>query len=204
MSALTVIDRPVAFHMAVNVTDLEKAVAFYRVLFGIEPTKCHPDYAKFETADPPVVFSLVPGPASGGVMSHLGLRLTSEDAIRAVQRRLETAGFRTREQNATRGCYALQTKVWVEDPDQNQWEIYILTEDLPGGDVTNSCSVQSAQVTDGTGRVVVYKGPFRELVDQAGRVFRRGEPATVPTEVWDALRQSPAAAQFVFTTPSCR
>src|SRR5262245_34992796 len=116
MSALIVIEPPVAFHMAVNVTDLSKAVAFYRVLFGTEPVQMHPDYAKFELANPPVVFSLVPGAAGGGVMSHLGLRLTSEDAIRAVQRRLEAAGIRTREQVATRGCYAVQTKVWVEDP----------------------------------------------------------------------------------------
>src|SRR5262245_10700990 len=120
MSVLPVIEPTVKFHLAVNVSDLDRAVAFYRVLFGVEPAKCHPDYAKFELDEPPAVFSLVPHAVGrGGVLSHLGLRLTNLDAVRAVQQRLEAAGFRTREQNDTRGCYAVQTKVWVEDPDAN-------------------------------------------------------------------------------------
>jgi hypothetical protein len=36
----------VKFHLSLNVTDLGKAVAFYRVLFDTEPAKCHDDYAK--------------------------------------------------------------------------------------------------------------------------------------------------------------
>ena len=53
---------PVLFHLSLNVADLRRSIAFYRVLFGVEPAKCHDDYAKFDLADPPVVFSLVPHP----------------------------------------------------------------------------------------------------------------------------------------------
>ncbi|QEL20892.1 ArsI/CadI family heavy metal resistance metalloenzyme [Limnoglobus roseus] len=201
--ALNVIERPVAFHLAVNVTDLDRSLAFYRVLFGAEPVKCYADYAKFELADPPVVFSLVPTLAkAGGAMSHLGLRLTSESAVRAVQKRLEAAGVRTREQNGTRGCYAVQTKVWVEDSDGHQWEVYIVSEDLPGGDVTGIRQGLPATGGDDSPRVVVYKGPFRDLTDGEGRTFPRGESVTVPAAVWENLRQGPAADQFVFGAPT--
>lgn len=203
MSALSVIERPVAFHMSVNVADMDRAIAFYRVLFGIEPAKCHPDYAKFEVTDPPVAFSLVPHAVGhGGVMSHLGLRLTSEGAVREMQRRLHAAGIRTREQNNTRGCYAVQTKVWVEDPDQNQWEIYVLFEDLRSDDVAGTCSSPlPAAEADGPDRHVVYKGPFRDLTDDEGRVYPRGQTVAVPPGVWEGLRQGPAADQFAFLAP---
>lgn len=202
MPALTLIEPSVAFHMAINVTDLDRAVAFYRVLFGAEPVKCHADYAKFEPADPPVVFTLMPGAARpGGAVSHLGLRLTSEAAVRAVQRRLEAVGVRTREQNGTRGCYAVQTKVWVEDPDGNPWEIYIVSGDLAEADVTGGCMGGATACGSGADGVVVYRGPFRELADGSGRVFPRGEPVPVPAAVWESLRQGPAANQFVFAAP---
>ena len=44
--------------LALNVSDLERSVAFYRVLLGAEPAKVRPDYAKFDVADPPLVLSL--------------------------------------------------------------------------------------------------------------------------------------------------
>ena len=70
-------ETPVKFHLSLNVTDLGRSIAFYRVLFGVEPAKRHDDYAKFELDDPPVVFSLVPRrPGPGGSLSHLGLRVS--------------------------------------------------------------------------------------------------------------------------------
>ncbi len=38
------------FHLSLNVPDLDGAVAFYRELFGAEPAKRKPGYAKFELA----------------------------------------------------------------------------------------------------------------------------------------------------------
>jgi catechol 2,3-dioxygenase-like lactoylglutathione lyase family enzyme len=40
--------------LALNVTDLEKAIEFYSKLFGAEPAKRKPGYANFAIADPPL------------------------------------------------------------------------------------------------------------------------------------------------------
>jgi catechol 2,3-dioxygenase-like lactoylglutathione lyase family enzyme len=121
----------VRFHLSLNVTDLKRSVAFYRVLFGAEAAKCHDDYAKFDLADPPVVFSSTPHPAApGGSLSHLGLRVADADTLCAVRRRLENAGLATQCQDGTVCGYARQNKVWVEDPDRNFWEVYTVEEEI--------------------------------------------------------------------------
>jgi catechol 2,3-dioxygenase-like lactoylglutathione lyase family enzyme len=43
------------FHASLNVSDLDRSVAFYRVLFGLEPAKVKSNYAKFELTEPPLV-----------------------------------------------------------------------------------------------------------------------------------------------------
>ena len=40
--------------LALNVSDLEGAVAFYSTLFGTEPAKRRPGYANFAIAEPPL------------------------------------------------------------------------------------------------------------------------------------------------------
>lgn len=45
---------------------------------------------------------------------------------------------------------------------------------------------------------VMYKGPFRELRDDQGRVFRRGQRVAVDEATYGALRAGPAADQFLF------
>jgi len=41
-----------------QVKDVARSVAFFRTLFGRDPAKLRPDYAKFEPDDPPLVLSL--------------------------------------------------------------------------------------------------------------------------------------------------
>ena len=50
----------IRFHLSLNVSDLNRSVAFFRTLFGMEPAKLRADYAKFEPDDPPLVLSLEP------------------------------------------------------------------------------------------------------------------------------------------------
>src|SRR5439155_25628520 len=38
----------VRFHLSLNVSDLSRSVAFYRILFGVEPAKLRGDYARSE------------------------------------------------------------------------------------------------------------------------------------------------------------
>src|ERR1700683_2821478 len=104
----------VRFHLSLNVADLTRSVAFYQVLFGMEATKCHDDYAKFDLDEPPVVFSLTPrAPGSGGSLSHLGLRVPDVEALDAVRCRLEAGGLPTQCQEGTVCGYARQNKIWV-------------------------------------------------------------------------------------------
>jgi catechol 2,3-dioxygenase-like lactoylglutathione lyase family enzyme len=44
---------------------------------------------------------------------------------------------------------------------------------------------------------VMYKGPFRELVDDAGRVFRRGERIWISPAHWERLCSGPFEESFV-------
>lgn len=119
------------FHLSLNVSDLNRSVAFYRVLFGLEPAKQHADYAKFEVESPPTVFSLIPGRAGGGgSLNHVGLCLLDSEELVAIQLRLEQAGHKTLREDGVACCYSRQTKFWVRDPDGVLLELYVFHEDL--------------------------------------------------------------------------
>ncbi len=121
----------VRFHLSLNVEDLTRSVAFFRLLFDAPPAKLERDYAKFELDEPPVVLSLQPHRAPlGGKLNHLGFRLTNAESLVAMQKRLELGGVATQREEGVECCYARQTKFWVSDPDGNLWEMYTLEEDL--------------------------------------------------------------------------
>jgi SAM-dependent methyltransferase len=142
----------VKFHLSLNVTDLGRAVEFYRVLFDRGPAKRHDDYAKFELDDPPVVLSLVPHPPGPGLsLSHLGLRVPDDDAIGRVRDRLESAGVCTQAQDGTVCGYARQNKLWVKDPDGNFWEVYRVEEDVPPESVRRSLAGRAARAEPAPG-----------------------------------------------------
>lgn len=127
---MTAIDASlIKFHISLNASDLDRSIAFYRVLFGMEPAKVREDYAKFELAEPPLVLSLIPG-GVGGNVNHAGLRVRTADELVDIQRRLETAGIVTQREEGGECCYARQTKFWVADPDRMLWEVYIFHEDI--------------------------------------------------------------------------
>lgn len=118
-------------HMSMFVTDLKEAVAFYTVFFGQRPTKLRDDYAKFEVEEPPlnIAFSQDRTPEKGvGAVNHLGIQVKSSDQILAARDRFKAAGFSVDEEIQTACCYAVQTKIWVGDPDGNRWEWFVTTE----------------------------------------------------------------------------
>jgi catechol 2,3-dioxygenase-like lactoylglutathione lyase family enzyme len=121
-------------HMGIAVRDLAKSIAFYRLLFGQEPTRSRPHYAKFEIAEPPVNLSLNEnGGATGpnNPVVHFGIQVKSTRAVEVAALRLLQAGYETKVEDHVTCCYAVQNKVWVQDPDGNKWEIYVVLDNDP-------------------------------------------------------------------------
>lgn len=118
-------------HVGLFVSELDRAVEFYRLLFGVEPAKHYADYVEFSLVDPPLVLVLSPQRhAPGGTLNHVGLRFRDATGLLAIEARLEQAGFPLKKQDQVACCYARGNKIWVTDPDHNLWEIYHLLEDL--------------------------------------------------------------------------
>ena len=113
--------------LALNVPDIDQAVAFYTKLFATEPNKRKPGYANFAIADPPLKLVLFENVGNGGRLNHLGVEVLSTDEVAAHQARLTGVGVPTVEENGT-CCFAKQDKVWVDGPD-GSWEIYTVLED---------------------------------------------------------------------------
>lgn len=117
--------------LALNVSDLDEAVAFYSRLFGTEPAKRRPGYANFAVAEPPLKLVLFENAEATDRLNHLGVEVESTDEVGATQRRLSDDGLATSEEREVSCCYAVQDKVWVEDPDGQPWEIYTVLDDAP-------------------------------------------------------------------------
>ncbi len=118
-------------HMGLAVKNLEKSIAFYTSLLGQPPTKTRPRYAKFEVAEPPVNLSLneVGGETGqNNPVAHFGIQVKRSEAVKQIADRLQQAGLETRIEENVTCCYAVQDKVWVADPDGNNWEVYVVLD----------------------------------------------------------------------------
>ena len=122
-------------HLALNVTNVERSIEFYKKMLGIEPSKVRIGYAKFDVQNPPLNLTLNQGPFCGsGALSHLGIQVGSTDDVIAMKARWEEQGLVPRDEMQTTCCYAVQDKTWVSDPDGNEWEVFVVLKDnLPEG-----------------------------------------------------------------------
>jgi catechol 2,3-dioxygenase-like lactoylglutathione lyase family enzyme len=141
-------DVPVSrVQLALNVSELDEAIAFYSKLFGAEPAKVRPGYANFAIADPPLKLVLIEDPNQvPGTLNHLGVEVATTDAVSAAQARLEGAGLSTAVEEETSCCYAVQDKVWVDGPGGEPWEIYTVLSDTeaPAGRLRSAEPGESA------------------------------------------------------------
>ncbi|MFL6062356.1 MAG: ArsI/CadI family heavy metal resistance metalloenzyme [Marmoricola sp.] len=116
--------------LALNVDDLDAAVAFYSVLFATEPAKTKPGYANFAVVEPPLKLVLIENPGHGGTLNHLGVEVEDVEKVDSELERLTAAGFASTEERDTTCCYAKQDKFWVENtPSGERWEVYTVLED---------------------------------------------------------------------------
>ena len=98
--------------LALNVDNLDEAVAFYSKLFNTAPAKLKAGYANFAVAEPPLKLVLIENPGQGGSLNHLGVEVNP--ATRCMQRSAACPqGMFTEEEIGTTCCFATQDKVWV-------------------------------------------------------------------------------------------
>jgi catechol 2,3-dioxygenase-like lactoylglutathione lyase family enzyme len=119
-------------HISLRVSNIENAIEFYSAFFGVPPHKLRPGYANFDLDNPALKFALNENPREpgAGALDHLGFQVSSAEELQSVKERLKAAGLATFDETDTTCCYAKQDKLWAHDPDGNEWEVYLLTDDL--------------------------------------------------------------------------
>lgn len=118
-------------HVSLNVSNIERSVAFYEKAFGVAASKRRPGYAKFDLESPSLNLTMSEAPRTGVNASHFGIQVAGTEDVLEAKARFEALGLATFSEEDTACCYAVQDKVWVEDPDGNAWEVFVVKGDAP-------------------------------------------------------------------------
>ncbi len=140
-------------HIHLNVRDIDQSVRFYSALFGAEPVKLEPDYAKWMLEDPRVNFAISARGGEAG-LSHLGIQVDNAPELANAAARAKAAAGEVLVEEGASCCYAKSDKSWAEDPQGVRWETFLTSSDLTtfgiGADETrlegtrkNACSTKS-------------------------------------------------------------
>ena len=119
-------------HISLPVADLDAAVHFYSTVFDTNPTKRRDDYANFRLEEPPLHLALVQEPnltSNPPLEQHFGIELFEHNQLRAWQERVVAAGLVARTEESVTCCYAVADKFWLQDPDGNEWEFWVRTDE---------------------------------------------------------------------------
>ncbi|WP_328303780.1 ArsI/CadI family heavy metal resistance metalloenzyme [Actinomycetospora sp. NBC_00405] len=142
--------------LALNVTDLAAATAFYTAMFGVPPHKQREGYANFAVEDPPLKLVLIEKPGDGDRLNHLGVEAETSEEVTAALTRFRGAGLEATLAENDVCCHAAQDKVFVTAPDTptGWWEYYAVTDDSatnPDGESTSVCaaSCEAKAAADG-------------------------------------------------------
>jgi catechol 2,3-dioxygenase-like lactoylglutathione lyase family enzyme len=138
-------------HVSLNVTNIDASVDFYERAFGVKATKRRPGYAKFDLEEPSLNLTMQEAPRTGINASHFGVQVASSEDVASAWARFKSAGLPTKTEESTECCYALQDKVWVEDPDGNAWEVFVVkgeAEVMERPRSTGGCCAPKAQAVE--------------------------------------------------------
>jgi catechol 2,3-dioxygenase-like lactoylglutathione lyase family enzyme len=136
-------------HLALNVHDVQKSLEFYRKMLDIEPLKVRTGYAKFDVQNPPLNLTLNEVAFTGrGALSHLGIQVASTNDVLAMRDKWAESGLITRDEMQTNCCYATQDKTWVQDPDANEWEVFVVLQDNLPETAPCECGVKVAETNN--------------------------------------------------------
>ena len=117
--------------LALNVRDIEEAVAYYSKLFDAEPHKRREGYANFAIEQPPLKLVLFENPNAQQRLNHLGVEVFDAGQIDTASERLSRAGVLEEVEREETCCHATQDKLWSNDPQGLRWEWYRITDDNP-------------------------------------------------------------------------
>ncbi len=117
--------------LAINVTDLDAAIEFYRGALGAELNKREPGYANLVLEQPALKLVLFETNDVSDRLNHLGFEVFDDQQVEAAATRLTQAGIKNEVQQEETCCFATQNKVIAHDPDGTMWEWYRLLEDSP-------------------------------------------------------------------------
>jgi catechol 2,3-dioxygenase-like lactoylglutathione lyase family enzyme len=117
------------FQLALNVRNLDEAVAYYTRLFGVPANKRKPGYANFAVENPPLKLVLFEAPGAPERLNHVGFEYFDNDQVEAVIREIEPRGVVDRIDRDESCCYAKKSTVWASDPQGLRWEFYRVRED---------------------------------------------------------------------------
>jgi catechol-2,3-dioxygenase len=137
-------------HISLNVSNVKNSIEFYTKMLGIEPIKVRDDYAKFDSANPPLNLTMNQvNFERGGSLSHLGLQVETSNEVLEMGKRWTEKGLITLDEMKTDCCYALQDKTWISDPDGNRWEVFVVLENSEDKDIAASacCAPQANPIS---------------------------------------------------------
>ena len=117
--------------LAINVSDLDAAIDFYRGALGAELNKRESGYANLVLDEPALKLVLFETDDVSDRLNHLGFEVFDDQQVEAAATRLAEAGIENEVQRQETCCFATQNKVITHDPDGTMWEWYRLLEDSP-------------------------------------------------------------------------
>ena len=115
-------------HVELAVKSLERSLVFYQALFNRPPVELGDGFARFNPYNPAVDFVLREDAGATRRDGHMGIQLKTTADIAKYKQRVEVHGFSAQlEEAETACCFSVANKAWVDDPDGNQWEIFVVT-----------------------------------------------------------------------------
>ncbi|MBY0403933.1 MAG: VOC family protein [Cyanobacteria bacterium] len=123
-------------HINLPVSNLEQSIAFYSKLFNTPPSKVKSDYANFRLEEPALHLALVLQADYTGkdpafdFGQHFGIELFDGETLSSWKEKAKTAGILPHlEEEQVTCCYAVADKFWMQDPDGNEWEFWVKTDE---------------------------------------------------------------------------
>ena len=124
---------------------------------------------------------------SGVNASHFGVQVAGTEDVAIAWTRFKEAGLKTFTEENTSCCYALQDKVWTEDPDGNLWEVFVVKGDAatmhddPTKTSAACCAPASLSAQD---KPLPLAGRRADAAEKAGRRREQGPRCSWPP--WSA------------------